>query len=131
MLGNQRPVAARHIERCEQPPVGSEQFEDIGGEPLDARPVKHARQRACLLLGGEYGAPQQASQIGDLIHKGFEPIEINFDPIDTVLFARELEQGGRVAARHAGYGCMFACHVDALSAIPRDRHRRGRWARSP
>src|SRR5262249_37013368 len=49
---------------------------------------------------------------GDLIDKGFETIEINLDAIDTVLFARELEQGGRVAARHARDDCLFACHVD-------------------
>ena len=34
--------------------------------------------------------------------------------IDGVLLARELEQRGRVAARHAGNDCVFACHVDLL-----------------
>src|SRR5262249_27669113 len=76
VLGDQRAVGAPHVERREKSPVGSKQFEDVGSEPIDASSVKHARERACLLLGGEYGAPQQASQIGDLIHKGFKTIEI-------------------------------------------------------
>jgi hypothetical protein len=130
-LGDQRPVGARHVERGEKAPVRAEQFENIGSEPVDAGPVEHARERARLLLGGKYGATQQAGQIGDLGHERIEAIEIDFDAIEGVLFARELEKRGRVATRHAGNDCMFPCHKDALPAIPRARHRRGRLAPSP
>ena len=131
VLGDQRPVGLHHVERGEQPPVGRDQLEEIGGEPVDADLVEHRRERARLLVGGKHRAAQQPRQVGDLRHQRVEPVEIDLDRVDGILLERKLEQRGRIAARHAGYDCLFACHVaSALSAIPQARHRRGRWAPS-
>src|SRR6266571_442681 len=85
---------------------------------LAASPSMPARsstpESARLLVGGEYRASQQAGEIGDLGHQRIEAVEVDLDAIDRVLLARELEQRGRVAARHAGYDHIFACHVDLL-----------------
>src|SRR5215475_13616144 len=85
---------------------------------LAASPSMPARsstpERARLLIGGEHRASEQAGEIGDLGDQRIETVKVDLDPIDGVLLARELKQRGRVAAGHAGYDCVFACHVDLL-----------------
>src|SRR5262249_28292158 len=112
VLGDERPVGARHVERREKSPVGSQQFEDIGGKPIDARAVKNARERACLLLGGEDGAPQQTRQDGALCERGLKTTETTLDAMVPFCSARGAKKGGAVGARHARDDCLFACHVD-------------------
>src|SRR6266699_5832893 len=77
---------------------------------MPARSSTPESARVC----GEYRASQQAGEIGDLGHQRTEAVEVDLDAIDRILLARELEQRGRVAAGHAGYDCVFACHVDLL-----------------
>src|SRR5262249_166355 len=50
--------------------------------------------------------------IGGLGHECIEGVQVALDAIDLVLLAREFEQRGRIAAGHAGYDRVFACHVD-------------------
>jgi len=91
-----------------------DQFEEIGGDPVDARLVQHGRQGARLVVGGQHRASEEPRQVGDLLHQRVKPVEIHLDGVDGILLARKLEQSGRVAARHAGYDCPFACHVALL-----------------
>ena len=114
-LGDQRPEAADHVGRGEQPAVRRDDLEEARREPLDAGLVEHGRQRPGLLLGGEDRAAHQPLQIGTLGDQRVETVEIGFDRVDGMLFERQLEQCGGIASCHAGYDRFVACHVQFSS----------------
>ena len=114
VAGNQRAIAADHVAHGEQPPVGGDDAQEVGGDALDAGLVEDGAERGQLLVGAEHRAAHQAGKIGVAGNQRVERVEILLDRIGRLLFERELEQGVGVAARHAGNDGVFACHLDAL-----------------
>ena len=132
VAGHQLAEGAHDLAHREQPPVRRHHQQEALGEPADAGLVEHRRKRPGLLLGGENGAAHQPLQVGALGNQRVETIEIGTHGVERMLLERQLEQRGRIAARHAGYDGFLACHDDQLfRAIPQARHRRGRRAPSP
>ena len=64
-----------------------------------------------LLLGAEHRAAHQPVQVRAVGDHGVECFEIGLHRVDGLGVERELEQRARITARHAGYGRIFACHV--------------------
>src|SRR6185369_3901077 len=71
-------------------------------------------ERPAALLGAEHGAADQTAQVRALLEHGVEFFDIGLHRVDGFAVERELEQRARIAASHAGYRRIFACHVGAL-----------------
>ena len=89
---------------------------NFAASPPIAGALEHRRQRLQLLVGGKHRAAHQPQQIGAFRDQRIEAIEIRLDGVDRVRLAGEIEQRGRVAARHAGYDGVFGCQIVLLVA---------------
>ena len=99
-----------HVAHREQAAVRGHELEEFRRKAADAGPLEHRGERLQLLVGGKHRAAHQPRQIGAFGDQRIEPFEIGLDGVDRVRLAREIEQRGRVAARHAGNDGFFACH---------------------
>ena len=110
VAGDQRAVAADHVAHGEQPAVGGDDAQEIGGEPADAGLVEDGGERAQLLVGAEHRAAHQPIEIGIVGDQRVEAVEIGLDGIDRLVVERQLEQSIGVTPCHAGNDRIFACH---------------------
>ena len=100
-LGDEGAEAADHVGQREQPPVPRDEADEVLGEPADAGPFEDRRDGLLLRLGAKDRAPDQPPQVLALADERVEGVEVAGDRIDRLVVARELEQRGGVAARHA------------------------------
>src|SRR3954447_13785340 len=100
-LGDEGAEAADHVGQREQPPFPCDEADEVLGEPADAGPFEDRRDGLLLRLGAEDRAPDQPPQILALADERVEGVEVAGDRIDRLVVARELEQRGGIAARHA------------------------------
>ena len=107
MLGNERPKILENRAHREQAPVGGHELQELRRQPADPGAVEHRRKRLQLFPAENTGL-RTTRQIGAFGHQGVETIEIGLHGVDGPALARKLEQGGRVATRHAGNDRSFA-----------------------
>src|SRR6185312_13444901 len=98
-------------------------LQELRGDPADAGLSEHCGERARLFVGAEHGAAHEPREIGTLRNEGVEARQRGIDRIEGVGLERKLEQCGRIAARHAGYGPFLACHVGCSWGWPNPRIR--------
>ena len=118
---------ADHLADREQPAVRGHEHQEVRGEPADAGLGEHGGERPAPLLGAEHRAADQAIEVRALRDHGGEFFDIGLHRVDGLGVERELEQRARIAARHAGYGRIFACHVRALLKSNPQVRRRPPW----
>src|SRR5262249_14699811 len=113
VLRNEGAKGADHVADCEQPPIGCNDFEEVGGQSLDVRFGENGRQGLELLIGIKCRTADKTIEIGTLRYERIKLIEILFDGIDGLVVECELEKSGGVAASHSRDDRIFACHSDA------------------
>ena len=67
------------------------------------------------------------AQVRAVLDHGVEFFDVGLHRVDGFGIERELEQRARIAASHAGYGRIFACHVGALLKSNPQVRRRPPW----
>ena len=123
VTGDQRAERLDHVAHREQPAVRRHHLQEFGREPADADLVEDGGERVELLLGGEHRAADEAIEVGAVGHQRVEALEVALDGIDGILGERQLEQSGRVTARHPGDDSVLRLPRRILfRAIPQARH---------
>ena len=93
-------------------------LQELRGEAADTRTLQHRPQRLGLLLGRKDRAAHKPRQIRAFAEQTIEAIEIGLDGVEVPFVARQLKQGGRVAARHPGNDVAFALHAARFQLRP-------------
>jgi hypothetical protein len=107
-----RAEVADHVGGGEQAPVLRDQLEEVGGERGELGLGEDGAQRLGLVLRGDHGTAHQPAQVLAALQHGAEGGEVGLDPRQLPLLLGQLEQGCRVAARHARHHRFFSRHVE-------------------
>ncbi len=124
IIGDQLAEPLDHVAHREQAAVRRHQLDEFCCKPADPGALKNRRQRLQLLIGGKHRAANEPHQVRALGDQRIEAIEVRFHRVDRVAVARQIEQSGGIAARHAGYDGFFACQV-CFSSPARELFRKG------
>ena len=116
VLGDEFAERPDHVAHREQPAVRRHELEEFRGEAADAGAVEHRGQRLQLIVGGEDRAADQPHEVGAFGDQRIEARRDRPDRVDRIRLAGQIEQRGRIAARHAGDDGFFSRQVSARFA---------------
>ncbi len=111
VLGDELAETPDHVAHREQAAVRGHELQELRRESADAGAFEHRGERLSCSLGGKDRAAHQPHQIGAVGDQRIEAFEIGLDRVDRIRLAGEIEQRGRVAARHAGDDGFFGGQV--------------------
>ena len=118
--------ASDHVAHREQTAVRGHELEKFRREAADAGALAAPRRAPATCSSAENtGLRTRRAKIGAFGNERVEAFEVRFHRVDRIRLAGEIEQSGRIAARHAGDDGFFACHFACSSggsfgAFPQD-----------